>query len=104
MIKATRKLAFFFMTAWLSFAQAETPPLLESKNCVLCHTLDKRIIGPSYKEIAKKYQDDKEAKDRLALNIVGGSSGVWGKLAAPASPQVSEEEAKALAAWILLQK
>lgn len=82
-------------------AQAE---LLETKNCLLCHSIEKRIVGPAYKEVAAKYKGDEEAPAKLARKIMQGGSGVWGKTAMPANPQVSAEEAKALANYILSRK
>lgn len=77
------------------------PALAKSKNCMTCHQVDKKIVGPAYKDIAAKYKGDKGAVDQLAVKIQKGSSGVWGPVAMPANPQVNEADAKKLAAWIL---
>lgn len=78
--------------------------LATSKNCMSCHAVDKKLLGPAYKDVAAKYAGDKTAADKLALKIIKGGSGNWGAVPMPANPQVSEAEAKKLAAWILSQK
>ena len=78
--------------------------LATAKNCMACHAVDKKLVGPSYKEVAAKYAGQKDAVDKLAVKIVKGGSGVWGPVPMPANPQVSEAEAKKLAAWVLSLK
>ena len=78
--------------------------LAGKKNCLACHQVDKKVVGPSYKDVAAKYAGDKDAANKLAQKIMKGGSGVWGPVPMPANPQVSEAEAKQLAAWVLTQK
>ena len=78
--------------------------LATSKNCMACHAVDKKLVGPSYKEVATKYAADKGAADKLAAKIVKGGAGVWGAVPMPANAQVSDAEAKTLAAWVLAMK
>ena len=78
--------------------------LAQAKNCMSCHAVDKKLVGPSYKEVATKYSGQKDAADKLAVKIVKGGSGVWGPVPMPANAQVNEAEAKKLAAWVLTQK
>ena len=78
--------------------------LATAKNCMACHAVDKKLVGPAYKEVAAKYAADKSAADKLAVKILKGGSGVWGAVPMPANAQVSEAEAKKLAAWVLSQK
>ena len=78
--------------------------LATSKNCMACHAVDKKLVGPSYKEVAAKYAADKGAADRLAAKIVKGGAGVWGAVPMPANAQVTEADAKILSAWILAMK
>lgn len=78
--------------------------LAKSKNCMACHAADKKLVGPAYKEVAKKYAGDAKAVDMLATKIVKGGSGVWGAIPMPANTQVSEADAKKLASWILSLK
>ncbi len=78
--------------------------LAKAKNCMACHAAANKVVGPAYKDVAKKYAGDKTAADKLATKIVKGGSGVWGAVPMPANPQVSEAEAKKLAAWVLSLK
>ena len=78
--------------------------LAQKKNCMACHQVDKKLVGPSYKDVAVKYAGNKDATALLAQKIMKGGSGVWGPVPMPANPQVSEAEAKQLAAWVLSQK
>jgi len=84
-----------------AFASAD---LAQKKNCLACHAVDKKVIGPSYKDVAAKYAGQKDAADKLAQKITKGGSGVWGAVPMPANPQVSDAEAKQLAAWVLSAK
>jgi cytochrome c len=78
--------------------------LATSKNCMACHAVDKKLVGPSYKDVAAKYKGDKTAVDKLAAKIIKGGSGAWGPVPMPANPQVNEADAKKLAAWVLSTK
>lgn len=78
--------------------------LAQSKNCMACHAVDKKLVGPSYKDVAGKYAGQKDAADKLAAKIVKGGSGVWGPVPMPANTQVNDADAKKLAAWILTLK
>jgi cytochrome c len=78
--------------------------LAQSKNCMACHAVDKKLVGPAYKDVAAKYAGQKGAADKLAEKIMKGGSGVWGPVPMPANTQVSEAEAKKLAAWVLTLK
>ncbi|WP_457280326.1 c-type cytochrome [Polaromonas sp. P5_D5] len=78
--------------------------LATAKNCMACHAVDKKLVGPSYKDVAAKYAGQKDAADKLAAKVIKGGSGVWGPVPMPANAQVSPDEAKKLVAWILTQK
>jgi cytochrome c len=80
------------------------PALAEKKNCLACHQVDKKLVGPSYKEVAAKYTGQKDAAAKLAEKIQKGGTGVWGQVPMPANPQVNADEAKTLATWILTVK
>lgn len=84
--------------AWADLA------LATSKSCMSCHMVERKIIGPGFKDVAAKYRDQKGAADQLAMKIVKGGSGVWGPITMPANSQVSEADAKKLAAWVLSLK
>ncbi len=81
-----------------AFANAD---LAQKKSCLACHATDKKLVGPSYKEVAAKYEGQKDAAALLAEKIQKGGVGVWGQIPMPANPQVSAAEAKTLAAWVL---
>lgn len=92
-------------SATLSMAPAQADlALATSKNCMACHAVDKKLVGPAYKEIAAKYKGDKTAVDKLATKIIKGGGGVWGAVPMPANTQVSEADSKKLAAWVLAAK
>ena len=78
-----------------------SPELAKQKNCLACHATDKKLVGPAYKDIAAKYKADKNAQGALAKKIREGGVGVWGQIPMPANPQVNEQEAQALAKWVL---
>ena len=78
--------------------------LATSKNCMACHAIDKKLVGPAFKDIATKYASDKTAVDKMAAKIIKGGSGVWGPIPMPANTQVNEAESKKLAAWVLTAK
>ncbi len=86
------------LPAWADLA------LATSKNCMACHATEKKLVGPSYKDVAAKYASDKTAVDKLATKIQKGGTGVWGPVPMPANMQVSDAEAKKLAAWVLTVK
>ena len=100
-------LLFQLMVATAAMAAAPAfadQALATAKNCMACHAVDKKLVGPSYKDVAAKYAGDKSAVDKLAGKIMKGGSGVWGAVPMPANAQVNEAEAKTLAAWVLSAK
>ncbi len=99
-----RTLMIMASLAVLSAPALADEALAKSKNCLACHAADKKLVGPSYKDIAKKYAGDAKAVDMLATKIQKGGAGVWGASPKPANPQVNDAEAKKLATWILGQK
>lgn len=78
--------------------------LLKKYNCVACHAVDKKMVGPAYKDVAAKYASDAGAADRLAKKIKAGGVGVWGQIPMPANPQVSDADSAALAKYVLSLK
>ena len=97
------KSALFVLIAAASIAAPvlADEALAKSKNCMACHAIDKKLVGPAYKDVAKKYAGQKDAGDKLAAKIMKGGSGVWGAIPMPANAQVNEADAKKLAAWVL---
>jgi len=88
------------------FAAVSTPALADmalatAKNCMACHAVDKKLVGPSYKDIATKYAGQADAVDKLAGKVVKGGSGAWGPVPMPANAQINDADAKKLVAWIL---
>ncbi|MCF8208152.1 MAG: c-type cytochrome [Rhodoferax sp.] len=75
--------------------------LATAKNCMACHTVDKKLVGPAYKDVAKKYAGDAKAAEILAGKVIKGGAGVWGPVPMPANAQVNPAESKKLVAWIL---
>jgi cytochrome c len=75
--------------------------LAKSKNCMACHAIDKKVVGPAYKDVAAKYAGQKDAVDKLSAKILKGGSGAWGPVPMPPNTQVKEAEARQLAAWVL---
>ena len=74
--------------------------LAQSKNCLACHAIATKLVGPAFTEISKKYKGNKDAEAMLAKKVIGGGGGVWGTIPMPPNP-VKEDEAKLLVSWIL---
>ncbi len=82
-------------TAW---ANAD---LAKKNNCLACHAADKKIVGPAYQDVAKKYAGQADAEAALAKSIKAGGSGKWGPIPMPPQAQLSDDDVKALATWVL---
>lgn len=78
--------------------------LAKAKACMGCHAIDKKGVGPSYKDVAKKYAGQADAAAKLEVKVKKGGSGVWGTIPMPANTAVSEADIKKLVAWILTMK
>ena len=94
-LAAIALLAFSATGAW---ANAD---LAKKNNCLACHAADKKIVGPAYQDVAKKYAGQADAEATLAKNIKAGGSGKWGPIPMPPQAQLSDADAKALATWVL---
>ena len=94
-------------TLTTAFAAAAAPAmadeaLAKARNCMACHAMDKRLVGPSYKDVARKYAPDGGAAvDKLVQKVLKGGSGVWGVVPMPPTPGGTDAEARKLGAWIL---
>ena len=77
--------------------------LILASDCKACHAVDKKSVGPSYTEVAKKYNGDDQATAKLVTKLINGGSGVWGEVAMPAHPSLEEDDAKEMISWILNQ-
>ena len=102
-----KKLLMMVATAGLALAfganaadAEKAKALAQAKNCLACHAIDKKLVGPAYTEIAKKYKGNKDAEAMLIKKVINGGGGVWGTIPMPPNP-VKEGEAKLLVDWIL---
>jgi cytochrome c len=90
------------VAATTAMAAPNAEALAQKSNCLMCHSVDKKILGPAYKEVAAKYKGDKAAEARLIQKVKAGGSGAWGDMPMPPnSPQVKDEDIKTLVQWIL---
>ena len=80
---------------------AVVKPLLAKGTCLACHAVDKKVVGPAYRDVAEKYKADAKTVDLLADKILKGGSGVWGAVPMPPAAGISSAEAKILATWVL---
>lgn len=83
-----------------ALAQDANEKLLKERGCTACHANDKKVIGPAYKEVARKYKGDAAASAKLAEKVVKGGQGVWGPIPMPPN-KVTDDEAKKMVAYIL---
>ena len=92
-----------FLFSASAFAAGEED-LAKAKNCMTCHKIDGKLIGPAYKEVAAKYAGQKDAVTTLAEKVIKGGTGVWGQVPMTPNPQVTLDEAKKLVTWIMTLK
>jgi cytochrome c len=84
-----------------AYAQEE---LAKKHNCFACHAVDKKLVGPSYKDVAAKYRDDPKAEAKLFEKVKKGGQGVWGQVPMPPNSAVPDADIHSLVKWILSQK
>src|SRR5688572_23212377 len=97
-----KKIALLIATAAVAATPALASEELAKKNaCTACHAIDKKLVGPAYKEVAKKYAGDKGAEAKLAEKVKKGGVGVWGQVPMPPNAAVKDEDVKTLVKWIL---
>jgi cytochrome c len=75
--------------------------LAKKSNCMTCHAVDKKLVGPAYVDVAKKYAGDKDAVKTLSAKVKAGSKGVWGQIPMPPNPNVKDADIETLVKWIL---
>ena len=76
--------------------------LAQKSGCLACHSIDKKVLGPAFKDVAAKYKGDKSAEAKLIAKVKAGGSGTWGPMPMPAnSPQVKDEDIKSIVQWVL---
>jgi cytochrome c len=90
-------------TAVLAHAAPDGQAIAAKNNCLACHAIDHKIVGPAYKDVAAKYRGDAGAAARLAAKVRAGGVGVWGTIPMPAQ-QISEADVKVVVSWVLSQK
>lgn len=78
--------------------------LAQKSGCTACHSVDKKIVGPAYKDVANKYRGDKGAEAKLVQKVKSGGTGVWGQIPMPPNTQVSDADIKKLVEWVLSLK
>ncbi len=83
---------------------ADEEALAKSKNCLACHAVDKKLVGPAYKDIANKYAGQKDAEAMLSEKVIKGGKGVWGQIPMPPNASVTPAESTKLVKWILGMK
>ena len=83
---------------------AASEELAKKHACFACHAVDKKMVGPAYKDVAAKYRADKDAPKKLAEKVKKGSQGVWGNVPMPPNTTVPDADVNALVKWILSQK
>ena len=94
----------------LSLAAIAATPALASQElaqkhaCTACHAIDKKLVGPAYKEVAAKYKGDAKAQAMLEEKVKKGGVGVWGQVPMPPNSGVKDEDVKTLVKWVLSQK
>ena len=92
------------MSALASSSAMASPDLAKAKNCMACHAVANKLVGPAFKDVAAKYAGQKDAEAKLTAKVLKGGAGAWGAVPMPANPQVSEAEAKTLVKWVMAQK
>lgn len=95
--------AALMLSAAPAFAN-DAMALAQKNACLSCHGVDKKIVGPAYKDVAKKYAGDKGAEAKLIAKVKAGGKGVWGDIPMPPNPQVKDEDLKKIVGWVLSLK
>lgn len=80
---------------------AEMPEVAKKHGCTACHAIDKKMVGPSWTDVANKYKGDASAAEHLDTKIAKGGAGVWGSMPMPPSPKVSDAERKEMVDFVL---
>ena len=80
---------------------ADMPALAKKSGCTACHSIEKKVVGPGWQDVANKYKGDADAVAKLSTKISKGGSGAWGAVPMPPQPKLSEAEAKELAVFVM---
>lgn len=100
LLLTSMSIALLSMSGLASADQA----LAQKNACMTCHSVDKKVVGPAFKDVAKKYAGDKTAEARLITKVKTGGKGVWGEIPMPPNPQVSDADVKKIVHWVLSLK
>lgn len=84
-------------------AQADEK-LAQANGCMTCHQIDKKILGPSYKDVAAKYRGNAGAEAAMVKKVKEGGKGAWGEMAMPPNAHVKDADIQVIVKWILAQK
>ena len=103
-VLAVGGVAAFCAAAAAAFPAMANDELAKKHACFACHAVDKKLVGPAYKDVAAKYRDDKGAAARLVKKVKEGSQGTWGNVPMPPNTTVPDADVNALVKWILSQK
>jgi cytochrome c len=82
-------------------ADADGMAIARGNACMGCHAVDRKLVGPSFQQIAEKYKGDAQAPAKLALKVKKGGAGVWGSIPMPSHPAMSDADVKTVVAWVL---
>lgn len=100
-MKPTILTATLVLGAMLSAPALANLDLAKKSNCMSCHVADKKLVGPAYQDIAKKYAGDKDAVKKLTEKVKKGGKGVWGEVPMPPNAAVKDADIETLVKWIL---
>lgn len=85
-------------------ADPKAEALAKTSGCLACHSIDKKIVGPAYKDVAAKYKGDKSAEAKLIKKVKEGGKGAWGEMPMPPNAQVKDADIKTIVQWVLSLK
>ena len=85
-------------------ADPKAEALAKTSGCLACHSIDKKIVGPAYKDVAAKYKNDKSAEAKLVKKVKEGGKGAWGEIPMPPNAHVKDADIKTIVQWVLSLK
>lgn len=103
-MKRSMLVGALMVSAFASQAAMANADLAKAKNCMACHAVASKLVGPAFKDVAAKYAGQKGVEEKLTQKVLKGGSGSWGAIPMPANTQVTEAEALTLVKWVLSQK
>lgn len=98
---AIRRMAIALLTLTVALPAVANEALAKKNECLACHAVSKKLVGPAYREVGAKYAGQSGAEDQLVQSMREGSSGKWGDIPMPPHPNLSDDDAHRLARWIL---